>query len=675
MTAHDRLLRLQRALAVVVSIRAVLLGASVGSALFALTSLFGISRWSEMAAVVGGVIATVAGATRLRPVRSLSRVALWVEERTPALRYALVTIAEGGVSPSLEYQALDAHWWIETQQRMLRSLVLPVLAALSIVALAFALPAVRGGAASDTTTGSSSTGARTAKVVDVLARVHADVIPPRYSGRPSAAHDDPTSVEALVGSAIVVSGEGDASRLTAFADSAPRSIAQRGRRWSVSLAMPARPALVRLHAADGRERLIVLAPIADAAPAVTLLVPAHDTIVRRATGRLLLRAQVRDDIGVRDAAFEIVVSAGSGENFTFRTATLAHMLLAGRMDGVLEARVSLDSLALKPGDILQVRAIARDANDVTGPGVGTSDTRALRVARADEYDSVSVDAAPPPEAEGQILSQRMLIDLTVALVKHQGSLGRPQLVHESQRLADDQRKLRKRVGDVVFQRLGADPLTEEGSDIPERGKLTPEEVLKRADAATGAGAGSVMDVEGDETPILAINKPLLEAFNAMWDAGRALEVGEPAKALPPMRIALAAIQRARQAERIYLRGKPGTVIVDIAKARLTGKDKGLASIRESRVVIDPVVRRRTATFERVTALIARAPDAAADSLLLMRVGALGDAPQLAAALDDAARALRKRDTAAVPLLWLRVRRALGGAATQRAGVAPWVGAP
>ena len=199
-------------------------------------------------------------------------------------------------------------------------------------------------------------------------------------------------------------------------------------------------------------------------------------------------------------------------------------------------------------------------------------------------------------------------------------------------------------------------------------------MLKRADAVTST-AGNVMDVEGDETPILAINKPLLEAFNAMWDAGRALEVGEPAKAVAPMRIALAAIQRARTAERIYLRGRPSTVIVDVAKARLAGKDKGVSFISAPRVPLDPVVRRRSATFERVSALMARDPDAAADSLLLMRVDALGDAPRLAAALDEAARALRKHDNAAIPLAWMRVRRALGGGSAQRSGITPWLGAP
>ena len=674
MTAHTRLLQLRRTLAVGLAARAVLVGAAVGFALLTVARLLTLPAWGAVFATLGGAGVAALLLHRLRALRSLSRVALWVEERTPSLRYSLVTIADGVQSPSLDAQALTVPWWTDAQRALRLSFIAPVVAVLAVLALGI-VPLVRTGATDSASarTGQSATNA--VGSVDPLSLVRVVVTPPSYSGRPQSTTDDPTSIEALVGSAITVSGTGRARSIMATADSVVRLVAQRGTGWSVTLSMPARPAFVRLHSGAQRDKLIVLAPVADAVPAVTLLLPAHDTIVRRATGMFALRAQLRDDIGLRDAAFELVVSSGSGENFTFRTTTIARTVLAGRAESVLEARVSLDSLVLMPGDILQLRAVARDGNNVTGPGVGSSETRAVRVARADEYDSVAVDAAPPLEAEGQILSQRMLIDLTVALAKRQSSLARPLLVQESQRIADDQRKLRKRVGDVVFQRLGAEPLSEEGSDAPEPGKLTPEEVLKRADAVTGADAAGVMDVEGDETPILAINKPLLEAFNAMWDAGRALEVGEPARAIPPMRLALAAIQRARQAERIYLRGKTSSVIVDIAKVRLVGKDKGVASVRERRAIVDPVARRRSATFERVTSLITRDPDAAADSLLLMRVEALGDAPPLASALDDAARALRTRDNAGIPLAWTRVRRALAGAPVQRPGVPLWSGAP
>ena len=672
MTAHDRLIRLQRTLAITLAMRAVLVGVAVALLLLTLLRLLGVPTLSIALSTLVGVAVAVVLLLRTRGVRSLSRVALWVEERTPSLRYSLVTVADGVQSPTVDAQAMGVPWWTDAQQALLKALLAPAIAALLAVALVMWAPLSR------TVTGAESAAtaaARAAKVTDVLAVVRVAVTPPAYSGRPATAVDDPTSIETLVGSVITVSGDGDAKRLTASADSTPRSVAQRGSGWSVTLAMPARPGIVRLHSAAGRDRLIVLAPITDAAPAVTLLIPKHDTIVRRATGMFPLHAQLRDDIGLRDASFELVVSSGSGENFTFRTTTIARTSLGGRLETTLDARVSLDSLKLQPGDILQLRAVARDANNVNGPGIGSSETRALRVARADEYDSISVEALPPPEEQGSVLSQRMLINLTEALVKRQRSLARPMLVSESQRIAADQRKLRKRVGDIVFQRMGGEPLSEEGADEPERGKLTPEQVLAMADSVTGASAGGVMDVEGDETPILAINKPLLEAFNAMWDAGRALEVGEPAKALPPMRIALAAIEKARQAERIYLRGKPSTAIVDVAKARLQGKDKGIASIREPRPVIDPIIRRRSATFERVTSLIARDPDAAADSLLLMRVDALGDAPTLASALDEAARALRKRDNASIELAWIRVRRALGGQPVQRAGVSAWEGAP
>jgi hypothetical protein len=397
--------------------------------------------------------------------------------------------------------------------------------------------------------------------------------------------------------------------------------------------------------------------------------------MRTATGIWPLRAQLRDDIGLRDADFELVISSGQDESFTFRSTVIGRVALGNATERTLEARLSLDSLALKAGDVLQLRAVARDGNSATGPGVGSSETRSLRVARAGEYDSVAVDPAPPGEPEGQVLSQRMLITLAEALEKRRAKLARNVMLGESRRIAADQARLRKRVGDVVFQRLGGEPLGEESNVDAPAGKLTPEELLKRAEEATNANSGAVMDVEGDETPILALNKPLLEAFNAMWDAGRSLEQGEPARALPAMRRALAAIERARQAERIYLRGRPSTVVVDLAKARLTGKDRGTASVREPRPTVDPVTRRRVQRFAHATELLARDPSAAADTLLVMRVEALEDAPPLAAALDDAARALRRGDTSAVTLAWFRVRRALGPAPERRASLGLWGGAP
>jgi hypothetical protein len=676
MTARERVVALQRTLTAVLLARAVALGAGVALVGIAASHALSLPVAATVAIALVGVAVALVLAARARPARSLERVALWVEERHPALRYALVTAAAGGGPHGpVEQQALAHPWWDEERTRLLRALGVPMAVLVAGVALAVWHPVrLTGAAVSGGGPGGGGPPA-TRGNTDPLAAIRVAVTPPAYSGHAAATADDPTSVDALVGSSIVVSGAGEAGNVSATLDSVSRPVAPRDGRWTASVVMPARPALLRLRSAAGRERLVVLAPVTDAPPVVTLLLPARDTVVRAASGALVLRAALRDDIGLRDAAFEIIVSSGQEENFTFRSGVISRVALGGRLESALEVRLSLDSLALKPGDVLQMRAVARDANTVTGPGLGSSETRALRVARAGEYDSVAVDPAPPGEPEGQVLSQRMLIMLTEALDKRRSRLARPTLVAESQRIAADQAKLRKRVGDIVFQRVGGEPLSEESNIEAPVGKLTPEQLLARAQEATRSTVGDVMDVEGDETPILAVNKPLLEAFNAMWDAGRALEQGDTRQALPPMRRALAAIERARQAERIYLRGRPSAVVVDVAHARLAGKDKGVASEREPRPVVDLVQRRRGESFARATALLARDPDAAADTLLVMRVAALEGAPALAAALDDAARTIRRGDAGAIALAWTRVRRALGGAPVARGALPAWSGAP
>jgi hypothetical protein len=676
MTARERLVSLQRLLFAVVLVRAACIGASVALVSLAVAHLIALP--SAAAVLVASIGVFVAGVLAARGwgARSLDRVALWVEERHPALRYALVTATEAPASPELEAQALAVPWWSTERHTLGRALVGPALALLVAISLLVLSQRIAdtGVLVSDRATPAGS--ARIERTADPLAAVRATVRAPAYSGRGVVTLDDPTSVDALVGSVVVVSGSGSESQVKGSLDSTSLRATSGDGRWSLSVTMPAKPALLRLRSSveGGRERLVVLAPIADAPPAVTLLSPARDTTVRTGTGALLLRAQLRDDIGLRDASFEIIVSSGQEETFTFRSAVLARTSLNGRRDGELSTRLSLDSLALKPGDIVQMRAVARDANDVTGPGVGSSETRALRVARAGEYDSVAVEAAPPGDPDAQVLSQRMLITLTEALQRRRRTLARPTMLTESRRIAADQARLRKRVGDVVFQRTGGEPLSEEGDAGVHEGKLTPEELLERARAA-GMDAGSPMDVEGDETPILALNKPLLEAYNAMWDAGRALEQGEPAQALPPMRRALAAIERARQAERIYLRGRPAAVIVDVAHARLAGKERGSTAVLDQRFTADPVARRRAESFARASALLATDRDAAADSLLVMRVGALGDSPALAAALDTAARVTRRGSADEVGLAWARVRRALGGAPVRRDSLPAWSGAP
>ena len=113
---------------------------------------------------------------------------------------------------------------------------------------------------------------------------------------------------------------------------------------------------------------------------MTPATPARDSVLRTPAGRIPLAAEVNDDFGIASAAFEYIVSSGEGETFKFRSGTLG-AVRPGQRRASIAASLSLESLGLKPGDVVHIRAVARDGNTVTGPGIGTSDTRASKPRR------------------------------------------------------------------------------------------------------------------------------------------------------------------------------------------------------------------------------------------------------------------------------------------------------
>jgi hypothetical protein len=333
--------------------------------------------------------------------------------------------------------------------------------------------------------------------------------------------------------------------------------------------------------------------------------------------------------------------------------------------------VVIDSLRLGPGDVVHLRLVGRDRNPARDAGLGASETRVIRIARVGEYDSVAVEGAPPPEADTSAISQRMLILLTEALVRREPRLARDTLVRESRAIADDQTRLRRRVGEIIFSRLTGEESAEHSHEEEERrGQMTAEELLRAAEEATEHGAGELLDFAEGESPVVAINRPLLEAYNAMWAAAGELNIGAPRQALPHMYAALAAIERARQAERVYLRGRPATVVVDVNRARLAGKRDSLPPAARGPVAsrTSPVPAQR---FAHATALIASDPQAAIDSLMLLRIDVLDSSPAGAGALGEVVAALRAgRDIAGAVA---RARAVLAGPPRTDDPTLPWGG--
>ncbi|MGH9423856.1 MAG: hypothetical protein ACRD3J_28025, partial [Thermoanaerobaculia bacterium] len=343
----------------------------------------------------------------------------------------------------------------------------------------------------------------------------------------------------------------------------------------------------------------VIDPRVDNPPKVVLSSPARDTTMRVAQLVIHLAASATDDIGLNSGYFEYLVTTGSGEVFSARTLTTPIVRFNGSRTGSLSGTLDLATLKLNQGDVVSIRAIVQDVNTLSGPGLGTSDTRTFRIARADEYDSVAVDAAAPPPVDSSAMSQRMLIMMTEQLVKDQKKIQRSELVKRSGIIGDMENRVKNRVHEILYELDGG------------------------AEAAPDPAAGLIAEEPLEE--VHAVQNPdLFQAYQALWDAVRSLEIAEPEVALPPMRVALKALDRARLANRLYLRGIPPKVIVDIARVRMAGKEKGSASARTPRTRADSSRAELSQRFESAVESLSKSPASAIRDLTLLRVEALSD---------------------------------------------------
>lgn len=678
--------RVQSRLVLLSWIRAAAFGVIGGVLAWLAVSLLMPVIWpaADTATVVTAVIVSLSvGALAIWFARSRdgeitkSRAALWLEERFPSLQFALVTLAESDaqrtrtMSEGAHERLIRAVGQPNVSEPLNRSAVrqlrVPVVLAALLLAVAAPLQARFSREADDTAaagSGKSTTGKKADKSnTKALANWKVRVIPPAYSALETRDLDDASQVAALVGSRIEITGE-DGETPTAIVKSTVDSVAaaqltftNSDKGWRTQFVMPVSPADARFTLGSANRQLL-LEPHADSIPVVHLQLPARDSVIRESKGTVALDASAHDDLGLAIVNFELIVTSGEGERFTAKTVVLGAQRLNGEHERKWQSSLSLDTMKLLPGDIVHMRAVARDRHPDATHELGASETRTFRIARPNEYDSVAVEPAPPPEVQKSLMSQRMLLILTEKLAARVKALPHDALVSESRKLASDQVKLRKAIGNLVFQRL-------EGEDSGEHAHSADDghdhgvsmEQGKLVISATGAAAPMTDGAEGD-SPIVGINRPLLEAFNAMWDAASALEIAEPKNAIPHMKLALAAIERARSAERIYLRGKPPVAIVDIAKVRLAGKDTGQVNARGAREALSPREAERETRLLNAALLLTRDASAGRDSLALLRLESLTDAPRLAAALNDALEVVRRGGDVTAALI--RARRLIGG---------------
>gem|GEM_PF-357810 len=702
MTAHERATTVRATLLAILVVQALLWGIAAAIVISAMLARpLGRVVALVVAAAVGSAIAARL-VWRSRTVRALDRVALWIEEQSASSSYVWPTALDRRYAATLdESLPAVARAIAETDVAgMLRAaaarrLGAAIAAAVASLLVAWGLAhrpppsiAARTAAAARGGASAASGGPPPSRLAPLTIRVTLPAYA-AHAGAPDASRilTDPTVVVALVGSTVAVHGPGvgpgvrvtlvprAASAAVAPApasatptDSAParaRSHQSEGPRavptaadddgWRVVVAMPALPALLRLED-PAHERLVILQPIADAPPTVDLLAPARDTVLRmpddggarRSTwptvspaDTMTLAARAADDIGLADGGFEVIVSSGEegSGGVQARTVRVGSVTWAGSPRSAdLGARLALSSLALAPGMVISVRAVARDGNTISGPGMGTSETRTWRVATRHEGDSLAIDAAPPPPLDTGALSQRAVVIATRALLRRIGRVPHPPrdtIVRAAGRLGDDERTLAERIDGVL--------------NGPQSGD----------DDDRVAGNGSTLPP--DEHRLLDT------AAAALGDAARSLAIAEPAAALPRELRALTALDSARAlVRRIYLRGQPPAIVIDVARVRLTGAEIPTSARTLPTLASDDAARldrRLASAIAAWAALPATGPAGGfplratvIDSLTVLRLDALTTNDSAAAAIGDAVGALQAGRDAASALE--RARRAV-----------------
>jgi hypothetical protein len=657
MTALERVRRTQRILGAAAVTRALAWGlaatlailATISFAALAIPRLRNDTAVDEAIALVAGAAVAVVLLWRSRHFVSTNRVALWIEERIPELHYSLVTAVEQresafavGMETAIARQDVGG----VTLRALRRGIVAAAAALVAAMLILYVSPSAAFGRAGTLSPFGRLAPASSIPAGSRLVDIQVRVTPPAYAGGRTITLDDPSSVTALTGSSIAIRGRGSVAGLTASVAGPVRISGENGR-WAISLLMPAKPAGLTLKDRT-YERVIVLDPRADAPPKVALTSPVRDTALRVPRLVVQLNVTTSDDVGLVAGHFEYLISTGSGEIFKARTITTPVVRFGGSRSGSMSATLDLASLNLQGGDVVSMRAIVQDGNTLSGPGIATSDTRTIRIARAGEYDSLSIEAAAPPPLDSSAVSQRMLIAMTEQLVREQPKISRQELVSRSTEIGDLEDRIRMRVQEILEGEAHAHEEEQPGDPPP---TLEEEE-----------------PADGERDPQ---HPDLRVAYNALWDAVRSLKIAEPEPALPPMRVALAALDRARLANRLYLRGLPPKIIVDLERVRLKGDAKGSSSIRTPRSFADSARVRLSARFNTALDLIEKQPARAMTELALIRVEALTSLPNFAVALGEATDAIRAGRDAT--LLLLRARRALDGPPESTPGLPLWSG--
>ncbi len=530
--------------------------------------------WAVAAAAITPVAgALLAPAVALARWRATSRASILraLERAHPDSRNLFVTVDELARETLIAKPLVRARVFADAAAHAkaidLRAAVpvSPLLRAALFAALAWttagAVQLWRAQAARRGTGALSSAASPNAAPASARLQVSVTIQPPAYTGLEETKAVDPDQVQAVEGSALVLSIDASASAVTVEQDGRTHTLT-RGADGRFAERMRVTKTGYLAVIAETARRLIPVIVSPDALPVVRLTAPGRDLVYAGGNPRIAFDARATDDYGLRSLVLRYTRVTGSGENFEFKEGEIPLAVKsASAREWAGSVSRSLAELDLHDGDMLVYRAVAADARP--GDGTATSDAFFIEISK---LGVAAGDAFTLPEEESKYaLSQQMLIVKTERLHQKRGSLSADELAEQSLTLAVEQRMIR---AEFVFM-LG--------------GEINDEEV--EAEQSVELQAGRLQN-RGQ--------RDLRAATIAMSQAEKLLTGVNTADALVAERAAVTALQRAFSRDRYILRAMATRSQLDPAR-RLTGTLAEATGWR--RVPPDPTVDRRTALLQ------------------------------------------------------------------------------
>ncbi len=341
------------------------------------------------------------------------------------------------------------------------------------------------------------------------------------------------------------------------------------------------------------------------------------------------QVEIFDDYGLSNVKIVASIAKGSGESVKFRDQTFSFDSYSQDSESKVNDKNSytkrwdLTALGMSPGDELYFSIHATD-NKMPETQTSISPTRIVRWLE-DEQEGITSDGVVIDFIPEYFKSQRQIIIETEALIEQQDSMSTEVFKRTSRALAIDQSDLKQSYGQYlgdefesgVMHTMEAGPavpsVDEHGHSDEDEGGGNEEsnhgsEHSHESDSSGGSNdqvsdlsgyqqvieqyghnhgevdIGFIKTSEGQINPKVLMKRALAE----MWQAELHLQLSEPSLALPYEKEALNYLNRAKQAERIYVKRLGFEPPPVSEERRYQGKLKDILSYQRSTQATLPV---------------------------------------------------------------------------------------